>query len=115
MKWTTQPAWLTRKPRQETVRAMAAAPDRPSQTARNAQVVVAVILSGAALYWMAPILTPLALAVFLMLMIDGLARTLKRRLPISDDALVGVAIVLCIVGFIITVFFVGSNGAAFVG
>jgi predicted PurR-regulated permease PerM len=88
----------------------------PSQTARNAQVVVAVILSGAALYWLAPILTPLALAVFLMLMIDGLARTLRRRLPgLGDDALVGVAIVICIVGFAITVFFVAANGAAFIG
>jgi predicted PurR-regulated permease PerM len=94
---------------------MADAPDRTSDTARNAQVVVAVILSGAALLWLAPILTPLALAVFLMLMIDGLARTLRRRLPLGDDAMVAVAIIICIVGFAITVFFVGANGAAFVG
>ncbi len=95
---------------------MPATPDLSSRTARNAQVVMAVILGGAALYWLAPILTPLALAAFLMLMIDGLARTLSRRLPtLGDNALVGVAIVICIVGFVVTVFFVAANGAAFVG
>jgi predicted PurR-regulated permease PerM len=95
---------------------MAETSQKPANAAHNAQVIVAVILSGAALYWLAPILTPLALAVFLMLMIDGLARTLRRRLPtLSDDALVVVAIIICILGFVVTVFLVAANGAVFVG
>jgi len=37
-----------------------------------------VILGGATLYWLAPILTPLALAMFLAVMIDGFARVLEH-------------------------------------
>ncbi|MFI4936064.1 MAG: AI-2E family transporter [Caulobacterales bacterium] len=87
-----------------------------SDTGRNAQVVVAVILSGVAALWLSPIVTPLALAVFLMVMIDGLARGLKGRLPaLGTGASLGVAIVICIVAFSAIVFFVAENAAAFVG
>lgn len=50
-------------------------------TLRNAVVVVAVILAGAALKWLSPILSPLVLAIFLLMMIDGFASWLRRRLP----------------------------------
>jgi len=83
--------------------------------ARSAQVITAVILSGAALIWLAPILTPLALAVFLMLMIDALARDLHHRLPmLGPGASVGAAVVSCIVVFAATMFVVASRGAGFV-
>jgi len=49
--------------------------------ARNALVILAVIAAGATLYVLAPILTPLALAMFLAVMIDGFARVLEHRLP----------------------------------
>jgi predicted PurR-regulated permease PerM len=89
---------------------------RPLEIARNAQVVIAVILAGAALYWMAPILAPLALALFLMVMIDGLARVLQRRIPgIASAGSLSVAIVICIVAFAAVVFIVAENAAAFVG
>jgi uncharacterized membrane protein (DUF4010 family) len=42
---------------------MSAAPT--ASTARNAQVIIAVILAGAALRWLADIITPLLLAIFL--------------------------------------------------
>lgn len=42
-----------------------------SAVARNALVLIAVVASGAALYWLRDILTPLAMAIFLMIMIDG--------------------------------------------
>jgi AI-2 transport protein TqsA len=50
-------------------------------TLRNAAVVIAVILAGAAVKWLSPILSPLALAIFLLMMIDGFADWLRRRLP----------------------------------
>ncbi len=52
-----------------------------SATGRNALVVIAVIASGAALRWMADIITPLLLAVFLTVMVDGFSRVIRRRLP----------------------------------
>lgn len=51
-------------------------------TLRNAAVVMAVILSGATLKWLGPILSPLALAIFLLIMIDGFADKLKAWFPI---------------------------------
>ena len=49
-------------------------------TTRNALVVIAVVVTGAAVYWLSAILTPLALALFLMIMIDSFARVLRPRL-----------------------------------
>ena len=50
-------------------------------TTRNAVVFIAVILGGAALYWLRDILTPLILAIFLMVLIDGFSRVLDSRIP----------------------------------
>jgi predicted PurR-regulated permease PerM len=94
---------------------MAAAPRSSPNAARNAQILIAVILTGAALVWMAPILTPLELAVFLMLMIDAMARDLHLRAPIlGPGASLAVAIVLCILLFAVVVFFVAAHSAGFV-
>jgi predicted PurR-regulated permease PerM len=83
---------------------------------RNAQVIVAVILAGAAIHWLAPLLTPLALALFLMVMIDGLARVLRTRMPaLGEGAALSVAIVICILVFAVTLSIVANNAAAFVG
>ena len=48
----------------------------------DSDVVIAVVVAGAALYWLRDILTPLAMAIFLMIMIDGLKRALERRLNV---------------------------------
>lgn len=83
-----------------------------SGVARNAIVVVAVILAGAALSWGAGILTPLVLALFLMVMVDGFARTLaKTRMP--EWAALPVALLLTAVGFGLTVYVVVNNAAGF--
>ena len=50
--------------------------------ALNALVALAVVAVGAALVWLRDILTPLAMALFLMIMIDGVKRALERRTPI---------------------------------
>ena len=49
-----------------------------SGVARNALVIIAAILGAYALHWLRDILTPLALAVFLLAMVDGLARLLAQ-------------------------------------
>ena len=86
-----------------------------SNTTRNAQVIIAVILTGAALIWAAPILTPLALAIFLMLMIDAMARDLHGRVPaLGADASLAAAMLVCAIAFALIVFVVGAHSAGFV-
>ena len=66
-----------------------------SNTTRVSLVILAVIATGAALYWLRGILTPLALAVFLAVMVDGFARVIRMRLPwVSERAALPLAIVL---------------------
>jgi predicted PurR-regulated permease PerM len=88
--------------------------DSSSAVSRNALVVLAVIAAGATLYWLADILTPLALAMFLAVMIDGFARVLEHRLPgVSRRAALPLAIVLSLAIFGGSAFFVAENAAGF--
>ena len=85
-----------------------------SSTTRTALVILAVIAGGAALNWMQAILTPLALAVFLLIMVDGFARTLKHRaafLPEWATLPTAIAIMLVVLG--LTVMIVAENAAGF--
>jgi predicted PurR-regulated permease PerM len=85
-----------------------------SAVSRNALVILAVIAAGATLYWLADILSPLALAMFLAVMIDGFARVLERRLPVvSRRAAVPLAVVLSILIFGGTAFFIADNATSF--
>jgi predicted PurR-regulated permease PerM len=88
-------------------------------TARNALVVIAVIVAGAALYWLGSLLTPLALALFLMVMIDSLTRALARglaRVPTAPTAAaLPVAILLSITVLGLTVYVVADNATTFAG
>ena len=49
---------------------------------RNALVLIAVVTTAAALVWLADILTPLAMAIFLMIVIDGVKRTIEEKTPL---------------------------------
>jgi len=81
---------------------------------RDAVVVTAVIAGGAAIYWLRDILTPLALAAFLAVMIDGFARVLAHRTPgFPDRAAVPVAVVLSIGLFGGTAYFIAENATSF--
>jgi predicted PurR-regulated permease PerM len=81
---------------------------------RNATVLVAVILTGGALIWGAPILTPLVLALFLLVLVDGFARFLARRAPMMPEwAALPVALFLSSVIFGLCVYAVVDNAAAF--
>jgi len=87
-----------------------------SKTARNALVIISVIVAGAALHWLGDILTPLALAVFLAVMIDGLARVLTEKVPrFPQAAALPVAIVLSILMFGISAYVIADNATTFVG
>jgi predicted PurR-regulated permease PerM len=81
---------------------------------RNALVILAVIAGGAVLYWLSDILTPLALAMFLAVMIDGFARVLQDRLPgVSRRAATPLAVVLSVAIFGGAAFFVADNATSF--
>ncbi|HWA62166.1 MAG TPA: AI-2E family transporter [Caulobacteraceae bacterium] len=86
-----------------------------SATARNALVAVAVVVVGAALRWMAPVVTPLLLAMFLMVMVDGFARVLRRRAPaLPGRAAVAAAILLGALAFGLSVWIVVSYAGDFI-
>jgi predicted PurR-regulated permease PerM len=90
-------------------------PVSPSITGRNAVVFLAVVAGAAALYWMRGILTPLAMAVFLAVMIDSFARVLVQRVPRFPQTLaLPAAILLSIAMFGLCVWVVTANGASFV-
>ena len=95
---------------------MAAEPPTPvSNTARISLLVIAVTAAGLALFFLRPILTPLALALFLMVLIDGLSRVLRRRLPmLSEPVALVVAILVTVAGFAVTVFLIGGNFPSFI-
>src|SRR3990167_6780959 len=81
---------------------------------RNALVILATIAAGAVLYLLADILTPLALALFLAVMIDGFARVLQSRLPgVGARAAVPLAVVLSVVIFVGAAFFIADNATSF--
>lgn len=88
----------------------------PSAVARTALVILAAVACGAALYWLRDILTPLALAVFLAIMIDGLVRVLKARIPrLSAKAALIAAIVISILLFGGSAYVIADNATSFVG
>ena len=87
-----------------------------SPTQRNAVVVIATVVAGAAIYWLRGILTPFALAFFLLIMIDGMARWLQRRIPrLKSWAAMPLALGLVLVAFGFSVFIVADNIASFAG
>ncbi|HSZ53462.1 MAG TPA: AI-2E family transporter [Caulobacteraceae bacterium] len=89
--------------------------DRSTAITRNALVIVAVILGGAALRWLGDILTPLLLAVFLAIMIDGLARQILRRLPgLPRGTATGTAILISTLVFVACVLVIANQAGGFV-
>lgn len=85
-----------------------------SAAARNALILIAVIASAAALKWLADILTPLALALFLMVMIDGCARVLKARVKgLPGRAAQPVAILIFVISFGLLALLVADNARSF--
>ena len=88
--------------------------DAASAVTRRCMVVLAVIAAGVALYVLGDILTPLALALFLSIMIDGFARVLSERAKVPLRVALPLAIVLSIVLFGGAIYVIADNGAGFV-
>lgn len=82
--------------------------------ARNSLVILAVIASGGALYWLGDILTPLALALFLAIMVDSFARRLTQQWPRLPDAIAFLAAIILSIGiFVVSALVVADNAASF--
>ena len=87
----------------------------PSSTSRNALVIIAVVVGGAALRWMTDIITPLLLAIFLTVMVDGFGRVIRRHLPsLPAGAAILVAIVVSTLLFALCALVVVDNAGGFI-
>lgn len=90
-------------------------PPPVSPAARNALMITATVAAGAALFFLRPILTPFALALFLMVIIDGLSRVLQRRLPsLGARGALAAAILVTVAGFGVTVMLFAGNAPSFI-
>ncbi len=86
-----------------------------SHTARVATVIIATVLVGAVVWWLRAILTPLALALFLMVIIDGFARILEHRVPVFPRrANLPIALTLTTLVFVLTAYEVATHASSFV-
>jgi AI-2 transport protein TqsA len=83
-----------------------------SAVSRNALVLIATIAAGAAAYWLRDILTPLAMAIFLLIMIDGLKRWIERRALVPGRWAGLTALIVVILGFLasIAIIVYGARG-----
>ena len=82
---------------------------------KTAMVVTAVVAVGFVGWALRGILTPFVLAVFLLLMIDGLARTLREHIPGFPRGLaMPAALTLIVAFFLAVIWMVADNAAQFV-
>ena len=78
-------------------------------------MIICVIVVGAALHWMGAIITPLLLAVFLLVMVDGFARVIRRHAPfLPGGAAIGVALSVAAALSVLSAFIVASYAGDFV-
>ncbi|MEG1451785.1 AI-2E family transporter [Brevundimonas sp.] len=82
-------------------------------SSRNAIVMIAVVAAGATLYWLRDILTPLAMAIFLMIMISGIERWLstKARIPVKFAGVAAIGLV--VLGFLFSIWIIIDGAAGF--
>jgi len=80
---------------------------------RNALVTLAIVASGAAVYWLADILAPLAMAIFLLIMIDGVKRAIEDHTPISRRWAGLAALLVVIAAFAGSIWIIFDGAASF--
>jgi len=81
-------------------------------TVKVASVISAVVLAGFAAYALRRILEPFALAVFLLILIDGMARALRARVRgLGDGAAIAVAMVFIVAVVVVTIWLTADNAA----
>jgi len=84
-------------------------------TARTATVIIATIMVGVVVWWLREILAPFALALFLMVIIDGLARVLKHRIPrFPEGAALPLALILTTVTLGVMAYLAAANAGRFI-
>jgi AI-2 transport protein TqsA len=81
---------------------------------RHSVIIIAVVVGGAALYWLRDILTPLALAVFLTIMVDSFVRVLTERAGMPKRLALPTALLISVMLFGGSIYVIADNGAAFV-
>lgn len=87
-----------------------------SAASRNALIVLAVIAVGMVAYWLRGILTPLVLAIFLLILIDGLVRGVRKWAPFVPNVLaMPFAILLIVLSFVGAVWILVDGVAGFAG
>ena len=86
-----------------------------STVSRNGIVCLAVVAVGAALYWLRDILTPLAMAIFLLIMIDGVKRFIEDKTPLPRRFAGIAALVLIVIGFFGAIAIIVDGAAGFFG
>lgn len=87
----------------------------PRSGLEAAVMVMAALMTGFTLWAIREFLTPFALAIFLLLMIDGLARGLVKRLPwLPERAALPAAIVFIVAVFAAAIWAIAVNAAHFV-
>ena len=84
-----------------------------SSVARNALVAIAVVAMGAAVYWLRDILTPLAMAIFLLIMIDGVKRFIEERTPVPSRFAGAAALILIVVLFFASIWVIVNGATGF--
>ena len=84
-----------------------------SSVARNALVAIAVVATGAAVYWLRDILTPLAMAIFLLIMIDGVKRFIEARTRIPQRFAGAAALILIVLLFLASIWIIVNGAAGF--
>jgi len=77
--------------------------------------IIAVVLAAFACWALRHILTPLILAVFLLLMIGGLEGVLSRRTPLPAKAILPAALSVVLTLFGLSIWLIGENGRQIVG
>ncbi|MFN7127624.1 MAG: AI-2E family transporter [Brevundimonas sp.] len=86
-----------------------------SAVSRNAAALIATVAAGAAIYWLRDILTPLAMALFLLIMIDGVKRTVAARTPLNDRWAGVAALILVVLAFFASIAIIVNGAAGFFG
>jgi len=76
---------------------------------------LATVAAGAAVYWLRDILTPLAMAIFLLIMIDGLKRWVSEHTALNERWAGVAALALVVLGFFISIAIIVDGAAGFFG
>jgi len=88
---------------------------KPFKALQIAGIVTATILTGFALWALGRILEPFVLALFLLIMIDGLARAIRNHAPVLRPAALPAAFALIVAAFGLALWFIVDNATAFAG